>query len=851
MFYFCRFVKFMRPLLILVLVITLAPIRLFSQVGFTEVYGKVIDAATKEPMDYVNVRYIGSLRAVTTDPKGEYRIRAVEKVDSISFSYLGYKTRTVAIKRGIVQELNIEMGSDEVVLKEVAIKAPKRKKRVIDTTANYVFYQVVKNKKYNREEAIESYRYDGYEKMLISLLNPPERFLNYWLFKPFRFAFRNTDTTEQGSTFIPGLLKESVTEVYYRRNPRTTKKFVKADAMTGVDDPNFGNVADYHFTETDVYDNIYIIAMTSFIAPFASNGILTYNYYLTDTALIDGRISYKLHFVGKVKEDLALKGHAWIDSATWAIRSMTFRPNEKANFNFINDYTIKQDFTYVNEQKWMMSREEINAVGSLFKKRNKMSILVTRTNVRKNIELNPVVPDTVFKGIEERILDVQARERTESFWDSTRLEQLSPQEKMVYFISDTIKTVPAWRTYESLGRFFATAHINAGPIRIGRVLNFVSRNNVEGWRLRFGFETNRNFGERGSPINNFQRTCFFTGYVAYGLTDKRWKGFGMVRITPPAKNDRWQLLTAMYRNDMRIPGQDESQTILTFDNVFTLLSGTVFTRIMRVREFSVAYEKEYFKGFSAITSFNDKMYFEIPGVFDFIRRKGDEDIRLSRFGITEFMLDTRYSYRDQFTSAGPYRFFQTTKYPVFMLRYTLGMVNMQQDHFNYHNLHLTIRQRLFTPIGYTNYIFRASRIFGKVPYTAAYITQGNFGVLLDKFNYNLVREFEFISDQYASFWVEHNFDGFFLNKIPGINKLKLREVITFKSLIGSFNKQNNEALLVPEQLRAPGPVPYIEMAVGIKNIAYMFRVDFLWRVTYRNTPGVPNWGVKFALQPGF
>ena len=207
-----------------------------------------------------------------------------------------------------------------------------------------------------------------------------------------------------------------------------------------------------------------------------------------------------------------------------------------------------------------------------------------------------------------------------------------------------------------------------------------------------------------------------------------------------------------------------------------------------------------------------------------------------------------------------------------MFRYTAGIGSIAGDHFNYHNLLFTFKQRLFSAIGYTNYEIKVGKIFGRVPYISAYVAQGNIGVFLDRYNYNLLREFEFVSDQYAQLWIEHHFNGFFFNKIPGISKLKLREVIIFKSLIGSFNQKNADLLSLPpekatsgyqsqhshahtpngapQSLHAPGPIPYIELGFGIENIAYLFRVDFLWRATYR-APGGQNWAIKFVLKPGF
>lgn len=818
----------------------------------TEVYGIVTDAVTKQPMDYVNVRIVGTVKATQTDPRGEYRIRSIEKIDTLAFSYLGYKTRYVPIKRGVSQQLNIEMGSDEVTLTEIAVKAEKKKKRVIDTVANYVFYKVLEHKDENRDNAFNTYKYDCYEKTDFSLLNPPQKFLNYWIFKPFRFAFENRDTTEEGNVFIPGVMRETVSEVYYRKKPNSLKKFVKADNMTGVDNPSVMNMANYNFGEYDAYSNLFVIAQTSFIAPFANTAIVTYRYYLTDTARIDGRISYKLHFVGKVKEDMALKGYAWIDSATWAVKSLVFRPNEKANLNFVNDYTIRQDFTLVKDQYWMMNREEMNAVGSLFKKKNKMAILVTKVHARKNFEVDVPFPDSIFKGPEEIITLDSAVFKERQYFDTARFENLTSQEDRVYFISDTIKKVRAWKTYMWLGRFFTAAFADVGPISIGRVLNFGSRNNVEGWRVRFGFETNPRFRPK-TPVNAFLRKFYFYGYGAYGFKDKDWKYQAIVKVLLPQPNQRWQALEAMYRYDMRVPGQDEMQNLLTFDNIVTLISGKTLSKIMKVREFRITYEKEIVKDISTFAMFNEKTYYDIPGVFDFSRIGADATPhRIPKFNVTQFTFDFRYCYKDQaFIGNYFYRYYTKNKYPVILFRYTAGLVDIEKDHYNYHDLQLTIKQRLFSPIGFTDYSFKFGKIFGKVPYTESYLTQGNLGILYDKFNYNLLREFEFTTDQYASFWLEHNFHGFFFNKIPGVNKLRLQEVFVMRSLWGTYSNRNNDILQKPTELGQPFPKPYIEMGFGIANIAYLFRVDFLWRLTYRNNPGAPNWGVKIALKPGF
>lgn len=843
--------KHLSALILLCIVSNLLPAQQLPQLN-TEVYGKVIAGDTKEPLEYVNIRFIGTVRATMSNPKGEFLIKTIEKVDSISFSYLGYKTKVVPIKRGATQELTIEMGTGDVELKEVTVKAGRKRKREIDTTANYVFYKVVENKAKNDPSNLPSYHYKGYDKILISLLNPGPKFLNFALFKPFRFAFENKDTTALGDVFIPGLLKETSYEVYYRKKPKSLKSFIKGETLTGIDNPSFYQLIDDQFAVLDLYASNVIIANKSFMAPFANNAITFYYYYLTDTALLDGRVSYKLNFVGKVKEDVALKGHAWIDSATWAIKNIAVRPNEKSNLNFVNQHDVYQEFTYVDGRQWMLSREEVSSVAGLLKKKGKLKAYVTKSATRKDFEFEGQYPDSVFKNPDTRVLLDSARKRNETFWDTSRYEPLTPQEKMVYFISDTIKQVPAWKMYMWLGKWFTAAYAEAGPIDIGRVLNFFSRNNVEGWRFRFGFRTNAQF-MNGKPANDFFRKFYFMGYFAYGLKDRDWKYQALTRLALPRTNDRWQSLEFMFRYDMRVPGQDENQTVLSFDNIVTLISGRTLSRIMKVREFRIAYEKEWVRNFSTIAMFNEKTYYDIPGVFDFVRSEKGINTRIPNFNITEFAIDSRYAYKDRYFFSQLFRTFQTTIHPVFMLRYSANIVNMGGKYSNFHALHFTYKQKIQSPsFGYTKVTLKAGKMFGKAPYTAAYITQGNLGILLDKFNYGLLREFEFISDQYASLWVEHHFDGFFLNKIPGINKLRIREIIFARSLIGTYDyKKHNQMLETPHELGQPFPVPYVEVGFGFENILQLFRVDFMWRATYRNSPGVPTWGVKFAFTPNF
>ena len=98
--------------------------------------------------------------------------------------------------------------------------------------------------------------------------------------------------------------------------------------------------------------------------------------------------------------------------------------------------------------------------------------------------------------------------------------------------------------------------------------------------------------------------------------------------------------------------------------------------------------------------------------------------------------------------------------------------------------------------------------------------------------------YEFISDQYAGFNIEHSIGGGLFNYIPLLKKLKFRQFWTAKGVIGSLNS-DNEMLNLNKgyPFRTLQGNPYLELGTGVSNIFKIFRVDFDWRVTPKPQAG--------------
>jgi hypothetical protein len=123
--------------------------------------------------------------------------------------------------------------------------------------------------------------------------------------------------------------------------------------------------------------------------------------------------------------------------------------------------------------------------------------------------------------------------------------------------------------------------------------------------------------------------------------------------------------------------------------------------------------------------------------------------------------------------------------------------------------------------------------------------------------FNTMNRYEFASDTYFNFLLEHHFDGFFFNRVPLLRKLNFRTVATLKGVVGGISRRNREA----NQLNAFNPTladtytgfqtpsrgPFLEAGVGIENILKVIRVDALWRLNYLDNPEAS----PFAIRMGF
>ena len=197
--------------------------------------------------------------------------------------------------------------------------------------------------------------------------------------------------------------------------------------------------------------------------------------------------------------------------------------------------------------------------------------------------------------------------------------------------------------------------------------------------------------------------------------------------------------------------------------------------------------------------------------------------------------------------------------PIILLTHTTSPKGLFGGRTTINKTELSVQKRFwFSAFGYSDIILKGGKVWSQVNYPDLLLPNANLSYTIQPESYSLMNAMEFVNDQYLSWDVTYYPNGALFNRLPLIKYLKLREVIGFRGLYGSLSDRNNPALH-NNLFRMPGNAlcmemqkrPYMEMNVGIDNIFTILRIDYVWRLTYRNTPGVDRNGIRIAMHFSF
>ena len=280
-------------------------------------------------------------------------------------------------------------------------------------------------------------------------------------------------------------------------------------------------------------------------------------------------------------------------------------------------------------------------------------------------------------------------------------------------------------------------------------------------------------------------------------------------------------------------------------------------RIGYFRQAEMTYTNEFYSGFSfqlTARTRKDESSYLIP----FLKKEGDTYTPVKDFSISAAELKLRYAPNEKFFQTQWNRFPVSLDAPVFTLSHTIAGKGVLGSDYTYNHTEAGIQKRFwFSAFGYTDVILKAGKVWDKVPFPLLIMPNANLSYTIQPESYSLMNAMEFMNDEYFSWDVTYFLNGWLFNRVPLLKKLKWREIVSCRGLYGHLSDKNNPALsdglfaFPIENTQTMGKTPYVEAGVGIENIFKVLRLDYIWRLTYRDSPGIDRSGLRISLHMTF
>lgn len=801
-------------------------LQLYAQ---TVVSGTIVDTK-REPIPFANIVFKNTTIGTTSDPNGNFQITTTKKVDTLQVSAVGYLPRSIVINPYASQHITIPMQENVYSLHEVKILPG-------ENPAHPILRSIIDNKYRNDPNKFPSWKSRVYNKIEIDLKNlgKPKKNKRFW--DDMEFIFENLDTLPDDSVpYLPVFITESVSDYYRSGEDGISKEVIHANRLSGVRTQTITQFTGKFYQDFNIYKNFINVDNIGLISPINDQWFLFYKYYLVDSMQAGNMKLYKIDFKPRMPSEAAFNGSMWVIDSIFAVYKIDMSISNKANINFLNKLEIRKFYVF-NDSTCIPEKEEIladfNVEGN--NKNRTIGLIGRKTTIYQDFVFEETPKEIIESPMQTKIMR-DALDKDADFWTSARPERLNVREEGIYNMVDSLKKVPKFNSITEIVETILFGYKDFGKFEIGPYFYMVSYNPIEGNRLRIGGRTTKEFHEK----------IRLDGYTAYGFRDQHWKyNIGAYYYF---NKQPLRVLSLHYEHDNQLLGK--SKNAFMEDNFLSsAISRNPNNKLTLTDQLDATYEHEWFSGLSTTGSFK----------WQYIRRGENlpfyapDSVKAPALYNKEIGINTRIAIGEAFIPGDFQRMSLGSKKPIINIYTGLGSVRLNQQDYLYGRVYFDLFDKIpMNPFGYTFYYIQAGAIFGSVPFPLLKLHEGNETLANDLYAFNLMNYYEFASDRYASLFMEHHFQGFFLNKIPLFKWLKWREVVGYKVLYGELNKNRHNQLLFPKGLTGIGSMPYMEASAGIENILRLIRVDSIWRLNYLDhNDNVPKWGIRVSLQIRF
>ena len=832
---------------------------LFAQSQTVRISGNVKDTKG-DVLPYATIRLKETSTGCITDYNGNFSFNGKVEGQTLIVSSMGYQDYEVALSSKTVFPLKIVLKEISYELDEVIVKPEKEKYQKKGNPAVELATEIIDRKDDDNPFNNEYVSRDRYETFVVALDNFSEEKQRQAMFRKFPFLQEYVDTSKvSGKPILNVSTRELAATDYYQKRPSREKQVVHGRDWVGIEDflpdEEVRAAVEVTLRDVDLFNEKVIILRNEFVSPFADYATTYYKYYLQDTIIVEGEKCVDLAFVPRNLQSFGFTGHLYITvDSTHFVKWIQMNVPYDINLNFVEYMNVEQKFARDSNHPRLLTYECITAEFKLYDFID--GIYGRREVFYSDYKFDDEVDKEPFTHQEQIIETAEAANRDQEFWAQYRNDERGTDGGKTKDVKDMIarlRQVPIYYWTEQFINLLFSGFIPVReentPFYIGPVNTMLSYNGMEILRIKLG----------GMTTAYLNPHLFGTGYLIYGVDDKRFKYYGRLEYSFKPKKEQWNefpihSLRLQYENDIYQYGQQYIYT--NKDNALLSLKRLPDNMIGYIRNAELTYTLERHSGFTFTGTIRNR----VNEATKFIpMEKTDGSGAVKEIMQTELELGLRYAPHEKFVQHKWNRKSKTPEQPVFTLNHTISKAGLLGSDYSIQHTEFSYRQRLMAaPIGYFDVMLKAGKVWGQAPYPLLIIPNANLSYTYRKETFETMTPMEFILDEHLTWDVVYYMNGLIFNRTPLIKNLKLREVLYCRGTWGSLSDQNNPAIdtsgkifsYPTDRSKATGTLmkePFVELGAGVENIFKIASLSFFKRMTYKNSPDVDQWGLRIAV----
>ncbi|TAE18340.1 MAG: carboxypeptidase-like regulatory domain-containing protein [Bacteroidetes bacterium] len=768
--------------------------------------GKITDDKG-EGLPFATVYAKESGLGATANEQGEYSLKLSAGKHLLVFQYIGFRIKQVEVT--MTDEdvlLDISLDSETLTLPAVELSVQDR------DPAYAIIRQAQAKRKYYLKEEIKSYQTRAYIKSLQRLNKRPNAIMG------------QSVRIDTGVVYF----SESLSEVSFKQPDKYFEKLLSSKVSGNSQAFSFNQASDAWL---NLYENITGEQLTErgVVSPIASNALAYYRYRLIGAFYQDGQLINKIQLLPKRPSTPAYGGYLNIIEGSWRIHSaeLTMR---KGQVEFVDSASVYQVYAPVKgTEVWFpLTQKAYFAFNAFGFKGNGDMIFVFSPPV-----LEPAFPKKHFKQ-EVFVVEKEANKRDTTHWNAIRPIPLTPTEMRDYKMKDSIAIVKETKVYkDSVDKKLNTFR----PLNLFwrgytfrnsyRKLTFsfaplpamAQYNTVEGLVLELSPTIRKGYGKDNRKFFRILPT------LRYGFANQRLQA--KIEALYYFQPKKWQYVSMA--GGQYVEQLARQPFIPPFPNTaYSLLTEQNFLKIYEKTFLQVGYGHRIVKGLriNASAEWNERRPLQNNSSYKWIDVKNrdftanaPENVELASTAFEKHQAlivgaVLTINVGEKYAVYPEYTYTLESKYPTIRLNYRKGLAWAGSD-VRYDFLFLQLNDTWsFGMVGESEWEVEVGKFLNSekmqfIDYRHFWGNRTLFG-RQDIRQYHLLDYYGYSTrEQYLKAHYEHHFNGFFLNGIPLIRRLKWQEVVGVNFL------------------HTPTVGQYWELGIGIEHIFKVLRVDWV------------------------